>query len=36
MREIREAILKGCLAEFKKTFYERRNQNKEEMTNGIF
>ncbi len=30
LRELREAILNGCLAQFRKTFYERRNQMKEE------
>jgi len=30
MRQLREAILNGCLAQFRKTFYERRNQMKEE------
>ncbi|HEC50020.1 MAG TPA: tRNA guanosine(34) transglycosylase Tgt, partial [Candidatus Desulfofervidus auxilii] len=29
MRQIRQAILSGCLAQFRKTFYERRNQLKE-------
>jgi len=30
MRQIREAILMGCLAQFRKKFYERRNQLQEE------
>ncbi|MDL1970812.1 MAG: tRNA guanosine(34) transglycosylase Tgt [Candidatus Desulfofervidaceae bacterium] len=30
MRQLREAILTGCLAQFRKTFYERQNQIKEE------
>ncbi|HDD35304.1 MAG TPA: tRNA guanosine(34) transglycosylase Tgt [Candidatus Desulfofervidus auxilii] len=31
LQEIREAILKGTLAEFRKTFYERQIQNEEEL-----